>query len=781
MLEGPRSSTNVFGAIGRFSVRHRWYVIAAWILVAAAATAVLPSLGSVINNDTTAFLPSDAPSVRAQNLVNPLLGSGQASGVLVAATWGGPLTTADQAAIDRVEEATRAVSGVTQVTDGPVSSDGESETADVEFASPLGGGGRQAASTVGEIRSESARLAPPGLTVYLSGSLPELVDQQQAGSRTANHVALVSALFILLLLLVAFRSTLAPFITLAPAALALVIASPVIAESTKIGVQISSLLQLLLTALVLGAGTDYGLFLIFRYRENLRAGLEPTSAIAAAVERVGQSITFSAATVIAALLTLLLASFGLYRGVGPGLAIGVGIVLVVELTFFPALLAVLGRAVFWPSVPRNGEARGGWWGKLSARVSTRPALAVVGGVLLCACLAVGLVGYAPSGFNPGGAIQGSNSAEGLAVLEQHFGPSALGVTYVVFEFREPVWTHPAVLLSAQEDLFTTADFTSIDGALDASGTAITPSVLERLHAELGPPQMLPPVDGPAPVGQALYDAYRSTAQYITADGRTVLYKVSLTAGSPGTTAALQAIPEVRTSVSRVAGTIGASTSGVAGQAAGAADVAAVSGHDIFRIAPLVLVILALILALVLRSLVAPIYLVLSVALSYLASLGLTVLLFVDLGGQLGINFTLPFFMFVFIMALGEDYNILVMNRIREEARRSPLRTAVADALSVTGTTVTSAGLVLAGTFAVLAVSTSGQIRQIGTGLAFGILLDTFVVRTLLVPSTAVLLGRWNWWPSRGPGPSADGSPLQDRNLSPERGGEPASARRVSSA
>ncbi|HXW38909.1 MAG TPA: MMPL family transporter, partial [Acidimicrobiales bacterium] len=754
MPDGARPSTTVFGVVGQFSVRHRWWVIGAWVLVAATAIALLPTLGEVVNNDTTAFLPSTAPSVRAQNLIDPLTGPGAASGVLVAATWAGPLTGADQAGIDRIEAATRALSGVTRVTDGPVSADGESETADVDFASSLGGGGRQAAQTVGDIRSVSARLAPPGLAVYLSGSLPVLVDQQQAGSRTANHVALLSGLFILLVLLVAFRSTLAPLITLAPAALSLAIASRVIAESTKVGVQISSLLLLLLTALVLGAGTDYGLFLIFRYRENLRAGLEPTSAIVAAVDRVGQSIASSAFTVIAALLTLLLASFGLYRGVGPGLAIGVGIVLVVELTFFPALLAVLGRAVFWPSVPRPGEARGGRWGVVAARVSTRPALAVAGGVLVCGALALGLVDYAPSGFNPGGAIPGSNSADGLAVLEQHFGPSALGVTDVVFEFGEPVWTHPEVLLRAQEGLLASSDFSSVDGALDASGTPIAPSALEQLHAELGPPQLLPPVDASASVGQTLYDAYRSTGQYVTADGRTVVYRVSLTAGSPGTTAALQAIPGVRTSVAEVAGAIGASSSGVAGQAAGAADVAAVSGHDVVRIAPLVLVILGLILAVVLRSLVAPVYLVLSVALSYLASLGLTVLLFVDLDRQLGINFTLPFFMFVFIMALGEDYNILVMSRIREEAARTEMRTAVADALSVTGTTVTSAGLVLAGTFAVLAISTSGQIRQIGTGLAFGILLDTFVVRTLLVPSTAVLLGRWNWWPSPGPGRAA---------------------------
>jgi len=246
----------------------------------------------------------------------------------------------------------------------------------------------------------------------------------------------------------------------------------------------------------------------------------------------------------------------------------------------------------------------------------------------------------------------------------------------------------------------------------------------------------------------LYDAYRSTAGFITADGRTVLYKTSLTAGSPGSTAALQAIPAVRATVAQVAGLLGASQSGVAGQAAGAADVATLSGQDIVRIAPVVLVVLALILAFVLRSLIAPLYLVLSVALSYLASLGLAVIVFVGLGHDLGVNFTLPFFMFVFVMALGEDYNILVMNRIREEAKRLPLQRAVSVAIGLTGTTVTSAGLVLSGTFGVLAIGTSGQVRQIATGLALGVLLDTFVVRTLLVPSTVVLLGRWNWWPSK---------------------------------
>jgi putative drug exporter of the RND superfamily len=739
---------NVFASVCRFCVGHRWLVVCSWILLALAATFLLPSIGSVTNNDNTAFLPPSAPSMQAQSLAGPLLGgTPAANGILVASSYSGPLTAADQSATNRMEQAIRHTSGVVGVSDGLVSADGAARTAEVQFASSVEGGGAPAARVVGAIRLLSARMSPPGLQVNLTGSLPELVDQQQAGSRTELHIELLTAIFILIVLLLAFRSTLAPLITLAPAGLALAVASPVIAESTKVGVQISSLLELLLTALVLGAGTDYGLFLMFRYRENLRRGLRTRDAIVAAAERVGESVTFSAVTVIAALLTLLLASFGLYRGVGPGLAIGIAVVLLVELTFFPALVAILGPALFWPSVPQVGEQRPGRWGAIAARVCRRPVIAVVSGVILFGGLALGLVGYAPSGFNPGGAIGGSDSAAGLAALEEHFGASALGVTDVVFRFDRSLWDDPSLLQVAEEDLSSSGRFSTVQGPLDASGVVLPPSVLQSLYASLGPPQSVAPARSGTDFDTFLYDAYRSTAAFVTRDGKTVMYKTSLTAGAPGTTQALQAIPGVRATVSEVARSLGASGSGVTGQAAGAADVATISGQDIVRIAPVVLIVLALILALVLRSLIAPLYLVLSVALSFLASLGLAVIIFVGVGKELGVNFTLPFFMFVFIMALGEDYNILVMNRIREEAARHEIRQAVSVAIGMTGTTVTSAGLVLSGTFGVLAVGTSGQVRQIATGLALGVLLDTFVVRTLLVPSTVVLLGRWNWWPS----------------------------------
>ena len=281
---------------------------------------------------------------------------------------------------------------------------------------------------------------------------------------------------------------------------------------------------------------------------------------------------------------------------------------------------------------------------------------------------------------------------------------------------------------------------------------VAPSALVRARALLSPlgPADALPLAPPAGVDvpPAVYSAYQASSQFISADGRTIRYETALRAGQPDGTAAAAAMPAVRAAVGGVARSIGATASGISGDAPLASDVGTISGRDLMRIIPIVMIVLALLLAIVLRSLVAPLYLVVSVGLSYLASLGLAVLVFVVIGGQDGINFVLPFFMFIFIMALGQDYNILVMTRIREEAHHAPIKVAVRRAVEATGTTVTSAGLILAGTFGVLTVTGNTQVQEIGLGLAAGILLDTFFVRTLLVPSVVVLLGRWNWWPSR---------------------------------
>ena len=391
----------------------------------------------------------------------------------------------------------------------------------------------------------------------------------------------------------------------------------------------------------------------------------------------------------------------------------------------------------------------------------RPALALIVGVVVFGALALFALGFKPGGF--GGqtnAPAGTDVARGNSALVSHFPQASANPTNVIMSFPTSAWSSPEALASsigtATTGLEKTGSFSTLAGALNPNGQPITPEQLYTARQELGVPAQelvhsapIPPAGSPVP--PALYNAYLASARYLSASGKTAQWEVGLKAGDPQSTAAINAIPELRTEVSSVAKEAGASASGIAGEAPALYDVSNISDHDLRHIIPIAVLAIGLVLALVLRSLVAPIYLILSVVLSYLASLGLSVLVFMKLGGNGGIVFLLPFLMFIFLLALGEDYNILVMTRIREEAERRPLREAVVRAVGTTGPTVTSAGLVLAGSFTVLAIaggsSGGSQIQEIGFGLAVGILLDTFVVRTVLVPSTVELLGRWNWWPS----------------------------------
>ena len=741
-------ASGLFATIARGSMRWRWYVIGGWITATVLAVLFLPTLGAVVHNDSTTFLPQSSPSLKAAKLASPFIHEGVQTGILVAVSQDGRIGPDDEQALQHLETGIRHVVHVIGISQGAQSANGRAESEVVQFSAATAGGGAIGSEVVGAVRHLMAVDTPPGVQTYLTGSLPILVDQQHAANHTEENAAILSILLILLVLAVAFRALLGPLVALAPAGLALLLAEPLIAESTHLGVQISSLLELLLTALVLGAGTDYGLFILFRFRENLGRGVTVETAIVEAMSRVGGAVGLSALTVVVALSSLVIAQFGLYRGVGPGLALGIAIVLAVEVTLLPALLSLVGRAAFWPSRTGAHWSEPGAWGRVAARVCSRPIGALVAGTAGFAALSLVVVAYAPSGFNPGGTIAGSNSAAGATVLQYYFGVSSDSPTDVVMRFSSSVWADPGRVAQAELELFRSQKFSNLIGSVNPNGTFQDPERLASLEARLGPPQDAPAVE---PAGLNLsssaYAAYLSTAQFISRDGRTVLISTTLRAGAAGSTRALQAIPAVRSVVAEVAGDVGAVAQGVTGEAAGAADVSAVSGHDVIHVVPVVLLLLTLLLALGLRSLVAPLYLVASVALSYLASLGLAILIFQLLGGAPGVNFALPFFLFVFVMALGEDYNILVMGRIREEAVNHPPREAVRRAILATGGTITAAGLVLAGTFGVLAVVTSGQIRQIGAGLALGILLDTFVVRTLLVPSTAVLLGRVNWWPS----------------------------------
>jgi putative drug exporter of the RND superfamily len=739
----------MFAAIARFAVRFRWLIVVVWVAGVVAGVRLLPSLSSVIQSNNVQFLSSSSPSVLAAALATPFqAGNPSGTAIIVASRASGPPTAANTAAIDQVEQAARQVPGVSLVRAAGTSQDGTTVEVVVTVTPATSSSTSASTTVVNSIRASFAQVgAPPGLSFHLTGPLAVSVD---AAKNNAGAITRFTLLFVIVLLFVVYRAVLAPLITLIPAALSVMLSGPLIAEAARAGVAVSPISQQLLVVLLLGAGTDYGLFLSFRVREELARGRAVHEAIVAALARVGEAISYSALTVVAALLTLLLASFGIYRGLGPALAIGIGVLLLASLTLTPALLAIFGRTAFWPTRSPSGPQQPGLWGRVAERVVQHPRVTLASGVVLFGALSAGLIGYQTAGLTSS-APTSSDSTAGAAVLAAHFPRATVGADQLLLRYAFPIWDDPSELTQAQAQLAASPVFQSVTGPLGTGPGTLSADQLARLHTLLGPAAALPPTP-PARgrVSPRLYALYRATAQFISADGQTIQYYAALRAGPAGSTAAADAIPQARAALDVVAHATGAAAWGVAGTDASAYDINAASNNSLELVVPVVLVLILILLGLLLRSLVAPWYLVVTVGLSYLASLGFAMLVFVHLGGNGGLIFVLPLLMFVFAMALGADYNILVMSRIREEAHHAPtLSDALTRAIGITGGTVTSAGIILAGTFAVLGLAGgSSEAQELGFSIAFGVFLDTFFVRTLLVPSIAMLLGRWNWWPSK---------------------------------
>lgn len=747
----------LFTKVGKLSVQFRWLVVIVWIVGSFSAIKFLPSISSVVKSNNQAFLPASSPSLKAALLARPLQNSNDSFIIMVGATSNGALTPQDLRSFAQLNKEVLTVPTVITAKVAGISPDQKAIQTEIISTTSAFDDSR-ITSVVGNIRAKIRSTSlPSGFSVHLAGQTATAVDSASKNGAQTSNTQNFSVILIVVILALVFRAVLAPLVTLLPALLVALMAEPIVAEASKLGFQVSFITELLLIVLVLGAGTDYGLFLVFRVREELRRGHEPKNAVSIALSRVGESITFSAATVIAALLSLITAQFGLYKGLGYPLAIGIALMLLAGLTLLPALLAILGRAVFWPSNVKPGDFKIGLWGKIAGTIVKKPVATLAVGLIFFGSLAITSLGNSPSGFaSATTSPKGTDSYYGNKILNTYFPSSNFNPTQVIYKFKTPVWDDLSRLSAMESALKKSPDFKTVVGPFNPLGKTITPEQLAALHARLGDPSQLPTIPPSSlispsgPINRTLYESYRAEFQFISHNGHTVLFATSLVAGDPASTKALNATPAIRAQVATIGNKFGAIANGVAGQAPASYDISAASNSDLFKIVPIVVVIIGILLAMVLRSAVAPLYLVISVVLSYLAALGLDVLIFVDIRGDTGLSFILPFLLFLFLLALGEDYNILVMTRIREEAHHTSLREAVTIALNATGSTVTSAGLVLAGTFTVLGFSSGGnaQVQEIGFGLALGILMDTFLVRTLLVPSTVILLGKYNWWPSK---------------------------------
>ncbi|MEU4640422.1 MMPL family transporter [Micromonospora sp. NPDC023814] len=676
-------------------------VVLAWLVVGAVAGPFSGRLGEVATNDNASFLPADAEATRAQELAGRFVARQTTPALVVYARASG-ITDADtqRAAADATRFAQ--VPGVVGPLPPPIpSEDGQA----LQVVVPIDDADGERIGTVVEELRAIAGGDRDGLTVDVAGPAGLLADLIEVFSAIDGTLLVVTLCVVLVILLVVYRSPILWIFPLLSAGMSFALAAVfvyLLADADVI--KLNGQAQGILTVLVFGAGTDYALLLVARYREELHRHERPWDAMRTAWKGAAPAIVASAGTVIVSLLCLLLSSLNSNRALGPVAAIGIAATLLVMLTFLPALLVLGGRWAFWPRRPRPDQAdprtEHGIWSRIAGFVARRARPVWVLTTLALAVLALGLTQLGATTLGQSDLFtERTDSVAGQEVIARHY-PAGTG--------------SPATIFTNQQAAGQVAD-----AARGVPGVAaVRPVTAHRT----GPPD--------------------PNAPPTVVDGRVQLE--ATLADPPDSDGAERAVRELRAAVHAVPG----SDSVVGGFTAINVDTSDASTRDRNVIIPVVLAVIAIILALLLRALLAPILLIATVLLSFAATLGLCALIFRHVLDFPGVDTSFPLFAFVFLVALGIDYNIFLMSRVREESVRRGTRAGVLTGLAVTGGVITSAGVVLAATFSALAVLPLVVLVELGVAVAVGVLLDTIVVRSLLVPALAYDIGPKLWWPGR---------------------------------
>jgi RND superfamily putative drug exporter len=658
------------------------------------------------------FLPSHYQSVQAQDLQEKAFPDAGAPAAIVVfeRADGKALSANDSAIVARVASqlASKHIPTLGFIAAGPASPNRLVQTIGVQMPNSSGQLTQAQVNAVKTLRSDvSSSVAGTGLRAGVTGTAAQFVDQQQTGQRATEIVAVGTIVLIIVLLLVIFRS---PIITLLPVltiGLVSQVADGLIASvSQAFNLNVDSTVSTMLVVVLFGVGTDYILFLLFRYRERLRAGEAAKPAMVSAIARVGPAIATAAGAVIIAFLALTLSSLGLFRSLGPALAVAVATTLVTGLTLIPAMVSLLGTKVFWPSSAWRSEPTGARFAALGRSLGSHPGRFVAASGGLLAVLAVMSIGFHPSFNLSSGNDATTQSAVYGNVLLKGFPAGA----------AEP----SDVLVSS------------------TSGRPLSTAALVGYRERLV-----------ATPGVAEVSAPRLAAGRDVADFQVVL-------SAPGQSNAAMAI--VRGPLERsVKMTPVGTTALIGGITSVYVDLQSAMDHDYAIVFPVAAVLILLILGLLLRSVVAPWYLMAAVGLGFAATLGASVGVFQYIGGSSGLTFILPIVMYLFVVALGTDYNILMVSRLREEAREGrDARGAAAMAVRHAGPTIASAGLILAGTFASLILAGGSTLSQMGFAVSFGIAVAAFVMAMFLTPSVTALIGHKAWWPGHSDDPDRPG-------------------------
>jgi RND superfamily putative drug exporter len=692
-------------------------LILVWITAGAIGGPYFGRIDEVSSNDQTSYLPADAESTVVQKLQREFTDSNAIPAIVVYVRSAG-LSEADRQFADERIAAIEDVSGIgDEVSPAIPSQDGKA----IEIFVPVDDT-TEATETVGALRDLASRYLPTGLSAYVTGPAGQIADLAGAFAGIDGVLLLVAILAVLVILIIVYRSPLLPLLVLGTSMFALCASIVTVWWLAKDGiVTINGQVQGILFILVIGAATDYSLLYVSRYREALRGNPRRWDATWAAIKASIEPIAASAGTVIAGLLCLLLSELNSNKALGPVASIGIVFAFLASMTFLPALLQATGRAAFWPVSPhleteqghRQSDAVPGFWSRLASRIALAPRLTWITCVILLLAACTGLLQLKASGIPQSDLVLGQSQArDGQSVLGEHFPGGSGSPTVIVTDEATLLGTTRTVLDNDGVELLVVVSADSPSGTLPVTADGIQ---------SFGPPTaqpLKPTVVG----GRVLLQATLDTAPDSASAEKTVR---SLRAQLDGTNHTL-----------------------VGGVTATAIDTDDAAVHDRNLIIPVVLVVILLILMLLLRSIVAPVLLVLTVVLSFAATMGISALVFNHLFQFPGADPAVPLYGFIFLVALGVDYNIFLMTRVREESLLSGTRVGVQRGLAITGGVITSAGIVLAATFAALAVIPVLFLAQIAFIVGFGVLLDALIVRSLVVPAISYDLGRWVWWPSK---------------------------------
>ncbi|MFA1545177.1 MMPL family transporter [Actinomadura chokoriensis] len=699
----------MFARLARFVVRHPWWTIVAWLVAAVVIIAFSPKLTT--ESDQGDFLPSKYESVQAMNIAEKAFPQQEdtSSLIVVKRTDGQPLTAQDTA---KVTEAAKSLSAhkpptVLNFMTGPqtVAPNKAVQVIMVPMKGTSMADNEKQGDAVKEIRKDlPGLLQGSGLEAKVGGDVAGFVDNEDSFNKSFEIVGIATFVLIIGLILLIFRAPLAAVLPIVVIMVTMQVAMGLIGVASKIfGFSGDDSLSTIILIVLFGIGADYYLFLMFRFRERLRAGDDKKTAMITAVERVGEVISSAAAAIAVTFLVLLLATFGVFSAWGPSLAIAVVVMGITSLTLFPALVSLLGTAVFWPSKAWKKQPKGSVSSAIGRGVGKRPAIAAAASGLVLVVLALGALGFKADYDFAAGFPQDTESAKATKDMEKGFPP---GLTTPVQVFIKS------------------------DG-----GQPITEQQLSSFS------QTAKSAPGVGAVQQPVPGQDKSVARV------DLVLKTN-----PASNEAISLVKDELTPAVHKAAPEGTHAY-VGGATAIFADINAVNNRDLSVILPVAAVLIAVILALLLRSIVAPIYLVIAVLLGFAATLGSAVYVFQGAMGDPGVTFQLPIILYLFVLAIGTDYNILMTARLREEAKEgNEPRQAAALAVQHGGPTVAAAGLILAGTFSVMMLAPVSMLKQMGFSVAIGIALSAFVMSTFLVPGITALLGHKAWWPGHGDEP-----------------------------